>query len=793
MAASCSTAHGSLFLPAPTKLFSSRRAVQTDIVTLKPDSRCWSQYLKLGPRSLRGGSVKCNVISENDSVDELYNSVDDKQFVQWFREAWPYLWAHRGGTFVDIAFLHHLGIRFVIVPGTHVQIDKLLAEKGHEPKYYGRYRITDSESLAAATEAAGGIRLMIEAKLSPGPSICNIRRHGDSSRWHEVGVSVASGNFLAAKRRGVVQGVDYGATGEVKKVDVARLRERLDGGCIVILSNLGYSSSGEVLNCNTYEVATACALALGADKLICIIDGPILDENGRLINFLPLQEADMLIRQRAKQSEIAAKYVKAVDEEDLASVGYDDTSVVHTSQNGKAIHSTRNPSFQNGVGFYNGNGLWCGEQGFAIGGQERLSRDNGYLSELAAAAFVCRGGVQRVHLLDGTIGGVLLLELFKREGWGRWWLVGPASQRVLNLNDLYEGARMAMVTDLAGIKQIIQPLEESGTLVRRSDEELLKALDSFVVTEREGQIIACGALFPFFKDKCGEVACIAVSPECRGQGQGDKLLGCCRTSLTSLFVRRGFRECRIDMIPEERGEKINLSRNSKYYMKKLMPDRSGIKDWLVSFCSRDQAWYFYKGFAREHGFSARKGTIRLDVEGNVKTQEFCCSKEGFRASKWVISKSYQEHNHALRTPAMTPFMRSNRAVSKADINEATTLKEVGVDLYNALQRGKAKEIVDGDVNALIAYFDDKEHDDPEFFMTYSVDESGALYNLIWDSTSRSDYTCFGDVIAFDTTYKDNLYGRPIMPIVGVNHHHNTIVFATAIIADETSQSFEWVL
>lgn len=51
------------------------------------------------------------------------------------------------------------------------------------------------------------------------------------------------------QRRGVVDGVDYGATGEVKKVDVARMRERLDGGCIVILSNLGYSSSGEVLNC----------------------------------------------------------------------------------------------------------------------------------------------------------------------------------------------------------------------------------------------------------------------------------------------------------------------------------------------------------------------------------------------------------------------------------------------------------------------------------------------------------------------------------------------------------------
>ncbi|KAE8662560.1 hypothetical protein F3Y22_tig00113301pilonHSYRG00011 [Hibiscus syriacus] len=206
------------------------------------------------------------------------------------------------------------------------------------------------------------------------------------------------------------------------------------------------------------------------------------------------------------------------------------------------------------------------------------------------------------------------------------------------------------------------------------------------------------------------------------------------------------------------------------------------------FCSRDQAWHFYKGFAREHGFSARKGTTRLDVEGNVKTQEFCCSKEGFRVSKvntvdrqrahtpvtrtgckarvvvtatntndqWVISKSDQKHNHALCTSAMTPFMRSNRAQAGGYHNVGFTHK----DLYNALQR----------------------------------DESGALYNLIWsDSTSRSDYTCFGDVIAFDTTYKDNLYGRPIMPIVGVNHHHNTIVFATAIIADETSQSFEWVL
>ena len=106
---------------------------------------------------------------------------------------------------------------------------------------------------------------------------------------------------------------------------------------------------------------------------------------------MTLQEADILIRKRAKQSEIAANYVKAVGEEDFTSPGHKDSNgAVPSPQNGKFSSERHNATFHNGVGFDNGNGLWTGEQGFAIGGHERQSRLNGYLSELAAAAFVCR-------------------------------------------------------------------------------------------------------------------------------------------------------------------------------------------------------------------------------------------------------------------------------------------------------------------------------------------------------------------------------------------------------------------
>jgi hypothetical protein len=70
--------------------------------------------------------------------------------------------------------------------------------------------------------------------------------------------------------RGIVNGIDFGSTGEVKKIDVVRIKERLENNCIVMLSNLGYSGSGEVLNCKS--VAPALKVANEASETrVCLI------------------------------------------------------------------------------------------------------------------------------------------------------------------------------------------------------------------------------------------------------------------------------------------------------------------------------------------------------------------------------------------------------------------------------------------------------------------------------------------------------------------------------------------
>ena len=67
------------------------------------------------------------------------------------------------------------------------------------------------------------------------------------------------------------------------------------------------------------------------------------------------------------------------------------------------------------------------------------------------------------------------------------------------------------------------------------------------------------------------------------------------------------------------------------------------------------------------------------------------------------------------------------------------------------------------LNVLWHIYKQKQTWTPQFFFQYTVDEESHLANLFWtNSQSHLDYACFGDVIAFDTTSKMNVYKNPLL-------------------------------
>jgi amino-acid N-acetyltransferase len=107
---------------------------------------------------------------------------------------------------------------------------------------------------------------------------------------------VSSGNFVTAKPVGVVGGVDFRHTGEVRKIDAEGIRRRLDDHEVVLISPMGFSPTGDVFNCTLEDVATSTAIALKADKLIFLTETPgAVDAKGRLITELTVKQAQELL------------------------------------------------------------------------------------------------------------------------------------------------------------------------------------------------------------------------------------------------------------------------------------------------------------------------------------------------------------------------------------------------------------------------------------------------------------------------------------------------------------------
>ena len=136
---------------------------------------------------------------------------------------------------------------------------------------------------------------------------------------------------------------------------------------------------------------------------------------------------------------------------------------------------------------------------------------------------------------------------------------------------------------MAGILELLRPLEEQGILVRRSREVLETEIHRFKVIELDGMVIACAAIYPYSTD-LAELACVAVRAEYRSGQRGDRLLSAISaqakannihrifvltTRTAHWFIERGFIETDISALPQERQSMYNFQRNSKIFIKEL--------------------------------------------------------------------------------------------------------------------------------------------------------------------------------------------------------------------------------
>ena len=202
--------------------------------------------------------------------------------------------------------------------------------------------------------------------------------------------------------------------------------------------------------------------------------------------------------------------------------------------------------------------------------QHKLS--NTYFS-LRACHKACDRGISRAHVISSEEDGALIKELFTRDGSG-----------TMVYRDNYETIRRARIDDVAGIIDLISPLEQEGVLRKRSRAMLESEIQCFTVMEKDNMIIGCAALYPYKKVGAGELACMAIHHDYRNDGRAAKLLThierqadklklaklyVLTTQTSHWFIGQGFKETDIDELPIDQQSLYNLQRRSKVFVKPI--------------------------------------------------------------------------------------------------------------------------------------------------------------------------------------------------------------------------------
>jgi amino-acid N-acetyltransferase len=322
----------------------------------------------------------------------------------------------------------------------------------------------------------------------------------------------AVSNALVAHPAGILQGVDYQHSGRVERVDVTLLRALLERDIVPVVPPVGCDGEGRSYRLNSDNVAVEVARALQAVKLIY------------LTTF-----SGVRVRSAADDGGPEAELLRQLSVEEAD----------------------------------------------ALLKKHRGELPGPLLSKLEQGVRAARGGVERVHIIDGRVEEGLLAEVFSNEGIGT----------LIHANE-YQSIRRASKKDVRAIFALIQNGVANDELVRRSRAEIERQLDDFFVFEVDRNPVACAALHLYGPEKKVELACVCVDPRYENQGIGGKLMNyaeaqaralgaaelfCLSTQAFNYFQHKGgFAAGTPDDLPPARRERYDRSgRRSLVLVKKL--------------------------------------------------------------------------------------------------------------------------------------------------------------------------------------------------------------------------------
>jgi acetylglutamate kinase len=258
----------------------------------------------------------------------IMHSPDRSASIRALRSAAPYIRLYKGKTFVvkaggavfgnlaatrslieQIAILHYLGVKVVMVHGGGPQLTEVTEAMGVPTKMVQGRRITDEKSIDATAMVLNGL---INTRLL---AICR------EMEIDAVGVSGVDAGLIKAHKRGPVQVegqmIDYGFVGDIDLVGGGVLGKLLDNGLMPVVSPLSADDKGTLLNINADTVAAAIGATLGAEKLILCTGAPGILENvadpGSVISYTDLKGLDKLRHSGAIKDGMLPK-VKAIEE-----------------------------------------------------------------------------------------------------------------------------------------------------------------------------------------------------------------------------------------------------------------------------------------------------------------------------------------------------------------------------------------------------------------------------------------------------------------------------------------------